>query len=187
MGQSKIVYIDDIGELHHSLYCQWLAPPAIQMLSQGFENPTEFRFDTRHNAMLPSDELDLRIGWRKCAGQYTEGKQLRQLMDPNLVVELAAIGIAFLVVGVAVRHRVTEAVQKGKGVDFCLDNGRYVMEVSATRDRRSVGQRWSARAVRTRKYLAQAAPEVNGGYVLVVCLDPADPGGLFSFHSRCEG
>jgi len=193
VAREEVLYVDDIEWLHYPLYAEWFLPPTVYVLhGNRLLNPTVFKFDTRHNARVRRRRLDLKVGWRKSVSEYVAGMRFPGLINPDNMVELAACGVAFLVIGHVTGHRVTDfAKQKGEGYDYCLDEGRYALEVSGTVRRRLVHQRWFARAERIREYLARGprtadGNTVEGGYVMICCFDSTAPGGRFSFHPRFE-
>jgi len=185
VGEIDKAHIEDIGGLHHPMYAEWLVPPAVATLVEnGLSSPASFTFDTSQNTRVDSDAYRIEVGWYGDLSDHTGGKEFLGLIDPDRLTELAACAIGFLVIAKATNHRVREAVQKGRGPDYLLDDRGYSMEVSGTARRSVVKQRWEVRAEKTREYLKHVARELKGGYVLVVCFDPRGLGGPFSFHSR---
>jgi len=163
-----------------ALWAAFFINPAIALMEWYQKNP--FPIDVQCEQIISAlvdrrGEVAIEINWQ--AETFPNSQRLFQTVQREVIVEYAAVAVAFLLVTGITNRTVTEVTLRGDKTDYFLNDREFMLEVSGTENARQVASRHKQK---TAQLLAN--PYGKSGYVVVCCF--SNQTARFSFHTMPE-
>ncbi len=118
--------------------------------------------------------ISIEISWE--AGTFPNSGRLLNTVQREVIVEYAAIAVAFLLVTNIANCTISEVALRGDKADYFVNDRKYMLEVSGTENPKQAAPRHKNKVEQL-----LANPYEKGGYVVVCCF--SNQKAYFSFHA----
>lgn len=153
---------------------EFIIQTAIALLEQHGNNPSAYQITCSQISFSQGNSLSVEFGW--LAETFPNSARLFNTFQRPVIVEYAAVAIAFLLVVNIANCTVTEVALRGDKADYFLNDRQLMLEVSGTE---RADQLAHTHNQKIQQLLAN--PYNVGGYVMVCCF--SNQCGEFSFHT----
>lgn len=159
-----------------TIWARFFINPTIALMESYNRIPFPFDISCENveSAQLNErDELEIAIAWS--ALTFPDSGRLLKTIQRNVVVEYAAVAVAFLLAKHVANCVISEVTLRGDRADYFLNDGHLLLEVSGTENDRHLTNRHKEKVAQL-----QANPFGKPGFVVVCCF--SNQKGRFSYH-----